>query len=229
MNARQLLILITVVSSLLALSFFSFLGVYYYDRTLLGFPVDSTQINIDTLYTEPTVRISEYRLRELEDIIRQRRRLDKKSDSLTEVTESRLDSMEMLQKQIAKWQDSVMKVHANLAAVKRTSATIQDSLNTLESIYAKNQKRLKLSNEKIENQNEFITQRQDTLEGENFETFAKIYNNSNPQDVARILEQLDERDAAKILKLMQKKKAGKVLEAMMPEQAAAILLLGVGE
>ncbi|MFP4528274.1 MAG: magnesium transporter MgtE N-terminal domain-containing protein [Candidatus Kapaibacterium sp.] len=229
MNARQLLILITVVSVGLALVFLSLLGVYYYDRTLIGFPPDTANIKIDTIYTEPTVRISETRLNELEDVIVQRRRLGEKTDSLEGVTKNLNDSIGSLAAQMQQWMDSVKQMDKKIAAVSSTSATIKDSLNTLESRYTKLEERLKLSSEKLTSQEKFIEKKQDTLEVENFETFAKIYNNAEPQDVARILEQIDERDAAKILKLMQKKKAGKVLEAMVPEQAAAILLLGVGE
>ena len=112
---------------------------------------------------------------------------------------------------------------------RKTKAELIDSLTKVLKENKNSNERIKLLDQRILDQEKFITKKIDSAELNNFKLFAKIYNGTKPADVAKILEQIDERDAAIILKLMQRKKAGKVIDAMLPEHAAAILLLGSSE
>jgi flagellar motility protein MotE (MotC chaperone) len=239
MSARLLLTIIFSILFALVLSVVAIFVVYNYAPTYLGLPPnpeDTMQVveepepvEEDTVYIEPPIEITRQEFDQMQLELLKKALARKRSDSLAKLRLELIDSLENIQKRIDNQSDSVSVVRDTLKKSEQYSQQLTDSLKKLFADYQKSLKKIELIEQKIEDQDAFIEKRYDSLEMENFRTFAKIYNNSNPQDVARILEQIDERDAALILKLMSKKKAGKVLDAMMPEYAAAILLLGASE
>lgn len=230
MSSKQLLIIILVASFSLTFIIIAIVGVYKYDPAMLGYESEKKDtIPIDTIVFEPTILVSEKKLSQLEYGLVEKANIKAQKDAIYNEKMKLLDSIKRVYGFISYYKDSIAKVNKNLGASGSTVQFLQDSLlkvyAQLQDALAKN----KNAQKRIEDQENFLSKKVDTLESKNFEDFAKLYNNANPKDVAKILEQIDERDAAKILKLMQKKKAGKIIESMLPERAAAILLLGAGE
>lgn len=230
MTAKQLIIIILIASFSLTFIIIAIVGVYKYDPAMLGYPTDKKDtVIIDTILFEPKVLISEKKLSKLEYGLVEKATLKNQKDSVIQEQKRLLDSLQKVFNMIAFYKDSVSKVKKDLGATGNTVQFLQDSLMKVYSELQAAIEKNKAAQRRVEDHEKFLAKKIDTLEKQNFEDFAKLYNNANPKDVAKILEQIDERDAAKILKMMQKKKAGKIIEAMLPERAAAILLLGAGE
>lgn len=235
LDIKHIIYAIIGVTVFFSLLIFSFLGIYKYDPSILGFESEADSLKEqevveiipqDTIPVEPTIEITEDKLRELESYIIDKYSLSIEKDSLLHASKNMLDSITKVYAEVDFYRDSINKINKELSKTNETAMSLRDSLEKYRGMYEKNNKRIALLEKRIEDQEEFIAQKADSSTVMNYEAFAKIYNNSTPEEVAKILEQIDERDAAIILKKMQKKKAGKVLDAMLPEHAAAILLLG---
>ena len=222
-----LIIIISISMSLIAISL---LGIYKYQRTWLGLPPDPKdtllKVKEDTVYIEPTVQLTEKRFSQINKTLSEIEFYQKQKDSFYKISQFLKDSVGRYKFVLKTYQDSINKTKNNLDQSNLHGQHLVDSINRLNSLFLKAKEKNEISEKKITDQENFINQKEDTLQKKAFVNFAKIYNNSRPADVARILERIDEREAASILKLMSKKKAGKIIEAMKPEQAAAILLLG---
>ena len=225
MSAKTLIIIVAVLAILMTAITVGIVGVYKYDRTLLGLPPAPPDSTLpDT--TQIWFNISEKRYNYLEKSLKQKNQYKKQKDSLEKLKKYLLDSIKAVQASLGMFNDSIKTVEKSKNLTLKEKSKLNDSLKKLNQEYMQAQRKIELEKELQKNLEKELTQKQDSSKTKNFETFAKIYNNSSAAEVARILEQIDEQDAAKILKLMKQKKAGKVIEAMQPEQAAAILLLG---
>lgn len=246
MTWRQLIIGIIIVSVLFALIMLGLLGVLKYKPELIGIRsgADSTIVEqpikeipaempkpepLKFVHIEPTVEISKAQLYLFEWEVHKKNELMVKFDSLKRIEKYLRDSLKSNDNTLRAFKDSLSRAYKNADKAIKNKDDMQDSLSKVNEALKLANNRYETAQKRIENYENMLEARIDTASKINFETFAKIYDNTRPQEVAGILEQLDERDAAKILKLMNKKKAGKVLEAMKPENAAAILLLGVGQ
>lgn len=118
----------------------------------------------------------------------------------------------------AQWKKQVDSLHKALGQTQNSLSGTSSSLDSL-----KNE--IKALQTKQDKEETNFALKMDSLTRANYQTFAKIYDNTNPPEVAQILQNIDGREAAVILKMMKKKQAGKVLEAMNPERAANILRL----
>lgn len=230
MDAKKVLMVIIIASFSITLIVMSLVGIYKYKPTWLGMPPNPkdtvAQIKEDTVYIEPSVRLSEKKYSQLNRELAEKDYYKAQKDSFLLLSQKLQDSIKRYQLFVKNYQDSVKWSKNNLVQSFQKSNKLIDSLNTLNAKYMKQVDKVKQAELKISDQEKFISQKEDSSQKIAFQNFAKIYNNSKPADVAKILEQIDERDAAMILNMMSKKKAGKIIESMKPEQAAAILLLG---
>lgn len=121
-------------------------------------------------------------------------------------------------KEQERWKKQVDSLHQ---ALGQTQHSLSNSSLAFDSL--KNE--IKVLQEKQDKDDTNFALKMDSLTRANYQTFAKIYDNTNPPEVAQILQNIDGREAAVILKMMKKKQAGKVLESMNPERAANILRL----
>jgi flagellar motility protein MotE (MotC chaperone) len=230
MTPKQLIILVAALSFGFIIMLGGLFGVYKYYPTYLGLPPnpeDTVAVEEEPLFIEPQIVISRAEFDKLQTKLLQVDLLKIDNDSLRKIRNRLWDSLKAMDKNISQWKDSVIAVNDTVSEKDKFSKFLLDSIETLRNLHKKSLHENKLVQQHVKDLEEMLANRYDSMEVKNFETFAKIYNSANPDDVARILEQIDDRDAAKILKLMQKKKAGKVLEAMLPEQAAAILIIGI--
>lgn len=244
MNMRQLIIGIIIVSAVFALIMAGIIGVFKYKPELIGIkdksdttkvkkiekPVKKeTPVILHDVYYEPTVEISQEMLEKLELGLLKNDDYIVKIDSLKNIEKYLRDSLKSGYSKEMAYRDSLKRSMSNFSNILKEKNFLSDSLSRTAGLVKSANEKYENAKKRIENYESLMESRIDTASRSNFETFAKIYENSKPAEVARILEQLDERDAAKILKKMSRKKAGKVLESMKPENAAAILLLGVGQ
>jgi flagellar motility protein MotE (MotC chaperone) len=185
---------------------------------------------IDTIYIEPQIAMSKEQL----DAIQ----LEKLKIGLINSEKERavyekkrlLDSLNGIFRSMSGIKDSISIVKDSLKRSKNKSSALQDSLVKYLSLYEKAKKDLEsVTKLQEEQKNKAEDEKFSEKEIENFQKYAKIYENSKPENIAKILEKIDGKGASMILKNMSKKKAGKILEAMNPEQAAAILRMGVEE
>ncbi|MCX8010036.1 MAG: hypothetical protein N3A61_02690, partial [Ignavibacteria bacterium] len=231
-----------IVSSVLAILMGGLIGVIKYRPDLLGIKdnKDTTKIQkvdkpkkiikpLKSVYIEPTVQISKKQLAFFENEVIKKNELSIKIESLVRIERYLRDSLKNIAETIRFHQDSVKRANSIAEKSEKDAKDLQDSLIKKEIEIKKLTEKYSLAQKRIENYQKMLEERIDSSAKINFEVFAKIYENSKPQEVAAILERLDERDAARILKMMNKKKAGKIIEAMKPENAAAILLLGIGQ
>lgn len=227
MNKKQLIIILAIATVSITVVLLSVILIYKFDPTILGYPPLPVEIvYADTVAAEKTIEITESKLKKFEKSLIEKNKFKKDRDSLISLKHKLIDSMTSIQEVYNTFRDSISSVKKTLSDSVKIANNLRDSLQKLESNYKKALDKIDLANKQIENQEKFIIKKTDSNELKNFQIFAKMYDNSSPQDIAKILEQIDERDAALILKLMKKKKAGKVIDEMLPERAAAILLLG---
>ncbi len=237
MRPKHFIMILIIIAAAFSLIMLSIGGVYLFAPQAIGLQpkknkVDSTKIkNIeikkkDTVPIVPSVIITLEKLRELEKNIITKAAISNDKDSLFKYAQYLQDSISNIYKNNSIYKDSIQYYIKTISDVKQYTNKLLDSVLKINTDLKKGKARVDFVEQRLKEQEEIFTKKQDSVEKKNFEVFAKMYNNSNPAEVAKILEHLDERDASKILKLMSVKKAGKVLEAMKPEQAAAILLLG---
>lgn len=235
-EAKQILTMIIIIIVFFLISILSVVGLYFYKPSLLGFPEPQKtieekkeQFKIDDIPLTTTINISEKKLQYFEKILKQKKNLLKTKDSLIKNNDNLSDSIKKLFDLRKTAVNEKMYADSLLNDTLKIIRKLYDSIFALNIDLKKSKNKLENLNQTVKDQENYILQESDSLDKVNFQDFAKIYNNTNPDEVAKILEQIDERDAAKILKQMSVKKAGKVLEAMTPENAAAILLLGGGK
>jgi len=229
MNKKQILVLIIAITLTFTMLIVATGIIFVVKPEFMGFRQKNKPIKIiDTVYVEPTITISEKRLLAFENMQKQKELLSSEKDYFYNKTRCLSDSIIGLHHTFKKFNDSLQKISHILLYSNQAAKSLNDTILKLQNEIKKNSDAINKYKQKIESSEKLFTLKLDTLQKQNLESFAKLYNNTNPTYVARILEQIDERDAAKILKLMQKKKAGKVLEVLTPKQAAAILLLGAG-
>ncbi len=227
MNQRQLILILIIATVSLTIVLLSVILIYKFDPSILGYPPVKTEMaGSDSVSAEKTIEITESKLKKFEKNLIEKNNYKKDRDSLISLKRSLLDSMSLVRGVYSRFRDSIASVKKILTDSLKIAKHLRDSLRKLENNYNKALEKIDLANKQIEDQENFIIEKTDSNELKNFRVFAKMYDNSSPQDIAKILEQIDERDAAQILKLMKKKKAGKVIDEMLPERAAAILLLG---
>jgi flagellar motility protein MotE (MotC chaperone) len=237
MDKKQLTLAISILTGTFLFLSAVILILYYTNPSLIGFAppyqAKSNKIIKKTSDYEAngelrtaSVMITLNKLITLEEIERQKLIQDSTMNSFTSIKKILNDSIVNIFRKTQSNRDSMASVNKKYQDLVKANNTFNDSLNKLVNVIDKAEEKIKISEQRIKDQETFISRKQDTVEKKNFLDFAKMYNTTKPQDVARILEQIDERDAARILKLMQPKKASKVIESMAPEQAAAILLLG---
>jgi len=223
------LVILVFVFAVVILSIFAVIS---YNPGLIGIQTESELYTTEEppifgkVDIEPTLLITKRQLSIFEKDAARKDILSSERDSLIQYTNMYKDSMNLVIRNFAVYQDSLTKIETLLTDSLRNINKYRDSIKALGNELTVAKANVERYIQRLEQQESFFLSRMDSLEVENFQDFAKIYNNANPQEVAKILQLLDERDAAKILKLMQAKQAGKVLEAMNPEQAATILLLG---
>lgn len=230
MNNKNILIVIIIATLAMTISFVSLFYVKLYHPTLLGFPPnpkDTMQIaKLDSIKIADTYEITKSKMAELQREIAKKESLKKQKDSLYKLIAKLKKLDKENQQEIKKIQDSIIPLKDNQLNNSQTfSQLLKDSIEKLIAEQTKLSEKAKVFEEKFEKQKEKFEEKVDSTTKINYEAFAKIYNNSKPQDVAKILEKLDEKDAAAILKRMQKRKAGKVIDAMDPQKAALVMLL----
>ncbi|MBX3043848.1 MAG: hypothetical protein KIT33_13795 [Candidatus Kapabacteria bacterium] len=147
-------------------------------------------------------------------------------DSLKLMTNALKDSLEYKNLTVKVYSDSISALVKRIVEFNDIENQMRDSVKLLKNQMSKVLVELRQTRELVNDTDSLRYEKLDSLNDENIQKFAKIYNNTGPAEVAKILERLDGKDAARILKLMQPKKAGKVLESMKPEFAAEILLKG---
>ncbi len=227
MNSKQLILILAIASISITIVLLSVIIIYKFDPAILGYPPHQVQVvYADSVSAEKTIEITESKLKKFEKSLIEKNKFKMDRDSLISLKQKLIDSMSLVQEVYSRFRDSIASVKKTLADSVRIANNLRDSLGKLEINYKKALGDIDLANRRIEDQEKFNIEKIDSNELKNFKVFAKMYDNSTPQDIAKILEQIDERDAAQILKLMKKKKAGKVIDEMLPERAAAILLLG---
>ena len=250
MNQKTLLVIIVALSTSFTFVIVALLAVYRLEPTLLGYPpqkTDSLEIvkmaeqarldslenekrKIDTIFVEPKIALSVDQIEGINRETLDKELLSSEKDKIREEKIELEDSLNKVYSSINGIRDSISIVLDSLKKRETYSGALNDSLNKYIALHKKAEAELNRLKE-LQKQKDSVAKEKILTEEdiENLQKFAKIYENSKPENVARILEQVDEKEASMILKFMNKKKAGKVLEAMEPEQAAAILLLGANE
>lgn len=234
MDNKQIIVLVLIIAGAVIATIAIVLGVFTFYPEVIGLEEekpnqDSLALLADTVRIDSTIEITKDRLEELLTYRNQKFELRQDRDSLQTSADKLIDSIKRVQKKSGKFLDSLNKLAMIKDSVLIQKSKLLDSLNKIYKDLQRKIKEVEIAQKRIEEQDKFLEKKQDSIEIENFKTYAKMYNNSSPTEVAKILEQIDERDASKILKFMQTKKAGKVLESMQPERAAAIMLLGTNE
>lgn len=229
MNVKQALLILAIVLGSLILVLLALLALYKFAPGIFGIKQEEPKKEEkaekiqEELKTEPKVVLSRYEYDEwlqksfnayavgIENqfLVNYSKYL---LDSLKRINESFLDS----QRQLEKFSDSL--------------AILYNRLKQKESEMLKVLSQLKQKDEEISELKSFIEKQEesgkaltDSAKRVVYNTFAKIYENSDPKEVAKIIELLDDKDALAILKSMNKKKAGKIIDMLKPERSAQIL------
>lgn len=226
MDLRQLIKAVLIIAGIVTAALIIAVGVLSLFPEQFGILPGGKTVVADSVDTPGLIYITPAKLDMLERIAAGQREVESENDSLSVVVadmKKRLGDFKIKYDQI---KDSLKQYDNTRSTLNDEIASLKDSLRKTEFENRKLKNSVSRLQKSLEQSEEFIAMKQDSLEKDNFESFAKIYNNSGAGEVARILSEIDERDAAKILKLMNKRKAGKVLESMEPDRAAAILLLG---
>lgn len=210
-------------------------GSYYIYKNNLEPRLQSNKIKIEQQGTnkpnekQELITISRNKLDEYNLAFLQKELIKTERDSIMNLSNRLNDSLNKLKNNFSVLNDSVKnQLNTNKKFTENNSNPLLDTINHLKSRLEQTQSDLSLAKKLSNDMEHFMSKKFDSLEVQNFQSFAKIYDNTSPTEVAKILERIDGQNAAMILKYMQKKKAGKVLEAMNPSRAAAIMLLGAG-
>ena len=226
MNQRGLLIIILSILIAFTVVVISFLSIYRFYPEWLGIKPSTDSLEIDSIYTEPLLTITEQQMQKYQDSLLDRALLKAKKDSLEKASKELSASLKKIENKIKHLNDSISHFNKKLSEKRKGDRVLKDSIRKLYNEYKiANQEKIK-AEEQIKSNNQLLKNKSDSTKLANIKAFAKMYNTANPSGVAQILEKLEPKEAAMILKFMQKKKAGKVLEVMKPEKAAEILLQG---
>lgn len=229
MNIKQVLLILALVLGSLIIFFLALLGLYKFFPGIFGIKteVKRTEEKIEEIKEEfkiePKVVLSKYEYDEWLQksfnayaIQNENLFLSNYSkylqDSLKKIVASFLDN----QKKLTEYSDSLKMAYTMLNEKEAENKKILSLLT---------QKEKELSDLKmlIEDQQVSGKALTDSAKQVVYNTFAKIYENSDPKEVAKIIELLDDKDALAILKSMNKKKAGKIIDMLKPERSAQIL------
>lgn len=231
MDKKQIIGALAVLGVSLIIIFGGLAIVYYIDPTLIGIaPNKSTNLKSNTsknkLNRTPTVEITLERALELENL----EKLYKKNiDSLKIMVDENQyykDSLKNFYSKRISLKDTITIINEKYSTISNQNKLYSDSINKILVDYNNVKKKLVLLENKAKTEATTPNPIQDSTKIKNMITFAKIYNNANPQEVARILDNLDDSEATQILKLMQTKKASKVVEFLSPQKSAAIYKKG---
>lgn len=229
MNVKQALLILAIVLGSLILVFLTLLALYKFAPGIFGIqpeePKKEERIEKtkEEFKTEPKVVLSRKEYDEW---------LQKSFNAYAIQTEN-----QFLANYSKYLQDSLKKINDFFQESKKQIGALSDSLSMLTNLLREKETQLlKLSTQLQQKDKEiselrgFIEKQQesgkaltDSAKQVVYNTFAKIYENSDPKEVAKIIELLDDRDALAILKAMNKKKAGKIIDMLKPERSAQIL------
>lgn len=197
---------------------------------------DTTDVtrDLDVIYEDEippvtTVEVTLDKITRYEEDLQNKDRLLSENDSLVQISRNLTDSIAVLFKETRKTLDSINIVHKALAKARKERKLLADSVDKLNSAALTKDDKIERLTKSLEETEKLLSNKMDSVDAEHYKNLAKIYNNSEPEEVARILESVDEKKAAMILRLMRKKNSGQVFDAMNPQAAAAILLLGSTE
>ncbi|MCX7907892.1 MAG: hypothetical protein N2560_00010 [Ignavibacteria bacterium] len=228
MNIKQVLLILAIVLGSLILIFLTLLGIYKFAPGIFGIKVEEekapqkTQETVD-YKSEPKVVLSKS---EYDNWIQKSFNvfaIQNENLFLTNYSKYLQDSLKKLnetfqetQKKLAFYEDSLSQMNKSLVEKVKEIRTFQQQVLQKEKELAE----IKSFIEKQQASGKALT---DSAKQVVYNTFAKIYENSDPKEVAKIIELLDDRDALAILKSMNKKKAGKIIDMLKPERSAQIL------
>ncbi|MGB9771295.1 MAG: magnesium transporter MgtE N-terminal domain-containing protein [Candidatus Kapaibacteriota bacterium] len=229
MNVKQALLILLIVLGSLIFLFLALLGLYKFAPGFFGIQSDEQKKEPkpeeikEQFKSEPKVVLSKYEYDEW---------LQKSFNAFAVVKEN-----QFLVNYSKYLQDSLTIVNSKLKEIQTDNIKLIDSLNKIHTLI--NEK--KLENSKLLSQisqkekelaelKSFLQKQKesgkaltDSAKLEVYKTFAKIYENANPEEVAKVIENLEDKDALALLKLMNKKKAGKIIDRLKPERSAQIL------
>ncbi|MEJ5287164.1 MAG: hypothetical protein CH6_1265 [Candidatus Kapaibacterium sp.] len=228
MNVKQALLILAIVLGSLIFVFLILVGLYKFAPGIFGVPQEAPKKEEkiekvkEEFKSEPKVVLSKYEYDEW---------IQKSFNAQMLMNEN-----QFLMNYSKNLQDSLKKLNQSYSDLQANNSKLLDSLNKLNNIIsqksAENAKLLAQIQQKdkaiAELQSLFEKQKEsgkaltDSAKQIVYQTFAKIYENSKPEEVAKILELLNDEDALAILKSMNKKKAGKVIDLLKPERSAKI-------
>lgn len=229
MSVKQALLILAIVLGSLVFLFLVLLGLYKFAPGIFGIQQDKPKGEekvekiIEEYKSEPKVVLSQYEYDQW---------LQKAFNAQAIINEN-----QFLVNYSKNLQDSLKRLNLNLLELQKSNSKLLDSLNKIYSLWTQKtqensnllarfqqkEKELEDLKNQIQRQQESGKAMTDSAKQVVFSTFAKIYENADPNEVAKIIELLDDKDALAILKLMNKKKAGKIIDALKPERSAQIL------
>lgn len=240
---KLILIIVSIIGSLL----FAIVGLYLLyrlDPSIIGLENNSkdSQKSNDKTASPAVSHINNKNQKEFAEFNQMQSQLLKnailkyQNEEIRKQKDYLYDSLQKVTQTLKPAKDSLSMVKDSFKITKNYIKYLNDSLSKLSNMYnslAQSQDKAKKAKETEKEKPKLTTEqekklkaRADSLYASNLMSYARIYNNSSPQEVAKILDQLNEKDAAFILKSMNKKRAAKVMESLLPETAAAIMLLG---
>jgi len=227
MNVKQVLIVLAIVVGSLIFIFLIILGLYKFFPEIFGLKKETKTEKVEALKTEyknePMIVLSR---REYDEW------LQKSFNASAIVAEN-----QFLSNYSKYLQDSLKKLSNQFTGLEKFNKDLSDSLKDWKGKYEEKSRQVQTLLAQIQQKDKMIAELNSRFEQISksgkattdsakqvvYSTFAKIFENSNPQEVAKILEHLDEQQALAILKSMSKKKAGKIIDALSPERSAKIL------
>ena len=230
MSKNQIMIIIFATIGFLLMFSAGIYLLYLFAPQTLGLPPKSehrASYKDIKPYIDPKISISKQQYDEW-----QKKVLDaeiKQNDNSFLVKENKLltDSLKKFSNSLININRTDKKTPDNLPSANNDGKKPSDSSNTVNVQINNLKNEITSLNTTIANLKKYNQIKEDSLYENNLKDFAKIYENSSPEEIAKILEKLNNfKDAAKILKIMSKKKAGKIIELWKPEQAANILRNG---
>jgi len=227
MNIKQALIVLAIIVGSLIFIFLVILVLYNFFPEIFGLKKETKSKEVETFKTEykkePKIVLSRSEYDEW---------LQKSFNASALLAEN-----QFLSNYSRYLQDSLKKLNDQLMGLERFNKDLNDSLNEWKGKYEERVREVQNLLAQMQQKDKMIAELNsrfeqisksgkaltDSAKKEVYTTFAKIFENSNPQEVAKILEHLDEQQALAILKSMSKKKAGKIIDVLSPERSARIL------
>lgn len=226
MSSKQLIIIALVSVLSLGIALVAGLLLLKYDPTIFGkLPSDKDEKKIYIVEPDDNLSISGKKLMELESSYEERLDLEKKYADLSNELEKIENKFESFKNNTEDKVKNAEKIEQDFESLKKSKAQLKDSIEFMKKKIKEQEERYISELEKTKDMINRLTGASDSLKGERFKAFAKIYNNAKPEEVAKILEKVTAKNTALILKLMSKKQAGKVVESLDKDYAAEVLLV----